>query len=409
MRSVQKIKKRILVVGTYPIVQPRHGGQKRLSAIMEEYNNFFEKALYVSVFYSGFYSQFTKQDIPLGREGVKQVEGSPLTGDIICGKAIFYDPEVKKKMIKTINNFKPDIIHIEQPYPYLGLKPLLEELGSTSKIVFGSQNIEGPMKSDILRPYGVDKKIIQDIEREINAVERDLSVNCDLLLACTRADLEAHEKMGATNCVLAPNGVKRPEIKSKDVMYWKNKFSRDGIEDTAVFVGSAHPPNWAGFIGMVGKEVGFLSSHQRVVIAGSVSDYAETEIKKESFNISDATFWLRAVSAGRLSEDRLQGLIASADTVLLPITEGGGSNLKTAEAIIADKKVVATSHALRSFEWFREFPNVWVADSKEDFHNAILAAFNAPKKSRKTNETALAESVLWNNCLSDMVKKVAEL
>lgn len=406
---MSKVNKRILVVGTYPIASPRHGGQKRLDAIVEEYKKNFEAVKYISVFFEGFYAEYSKDDIALGREGEIKVHQSPMTGDIICGEAIFEDPEVKKKFTAALLEFKPDIIHIEQPYPYLGLKPLLAELQMTPKLVFGSQNIEAPMKRDILKDYNVDEKTIQAVEEQIHGLEVELSRVSDLVVACTQADLEAHKKMGAKNTVLAANGVSRLVTTQAAEAYWKRVYGDMGVAKTAVFVGSAHPPNWAGFLRMVGKGLGFVPQDARIVAAGSISDFFDREISEDSLDIQDVTFWKRAYSAGRLSEEKLRAIINVADVILLPITEGGGSNLKTAEAIIADKKVVATSHALRSFEWFREFPNVWVEDDPEKFREAIATAFAAEKKERTNQQQTQAEMVLWGNCLAKLVAKAREL
>jgi hypothetical protein len=182
-----------------------------------------------------------------------------------------------------------------------------------------------------------------------------------------------------------------------------------GVEKTAVFVGSAHPPNWAGFLRMIGKGLGFVPGNARIVAAGSISDFFDREVHEDSLDIQDVTFWKRAISAGRLSEEKLRAIINVADIILLPITEGGGSNLKTAEAIIADKKVVTTSHALRSFEWFRDFPNVWVEDDPAKFKKAITIAFTATKKERTDRQQKQAEAVLWENCLKSLIKNMREL
>lgn len=406
---MQKVKKRILVIGTYPIILPQHGGQKRLSAIVEEYKKRIAEVKYVSVFFDGFYSKYSSDDIPLGKVGRDLVYASPLTGDIICGKAIFEDPVVKQKFTKLLRTFSPDIIHIEQPYPYFGLKPLLAELKMTPTIVFGSQNVEGPMKDDILRGYGTDRGLIDDAVEQINNIELALSRDADLVVACTKDDLRAHKAMGAKRLVLAPNGVAEPLIQKSALQHWSRLFAEKGIDQTAIFVGSAHPPNWAGFTSMIGKALGFVLNNQRIVIAGSISDYAGREIGLDKLSIAESTFWLRAYSAGRLSESRLVGLIEQSDVILLPITEGGGSNLKTAEAIISDKKVVTTSHALRSFEWFKDYPNVWVADSPIEFRKAISDAFEATSIERTKEQKKLAESVLWRNCLRAMTEEVSSL
>lgn len=406
---MQKLKKRILVIGTYPILLPQHGGQKRLSAIISEYKKIMTDVKYVSVFFDGFYSKYSVDDIPLGKTGRDQVYASPLTGDIICGRAIYEDVEVKRKFTKLLKQFSPDIIHVEQPYPYLGLKPLLNELGMKPRIVFGSQNVEGPMKADILKSYGTDQTLIDKAVKEINEIEIELSKDADLLAACTNEDLVAHVSMGSRKTVLAPNGVAVPQTSKSALQHWGHLFEKDGIEKTAIFVGSAHPPNWTGFTTMVGKGLGYVRENQRIVIAGSISDYADREIGLDNLSIAEATFWLRAYSAGRLSEDSLVGLIKQSDVILLPITEGGGSNLKTAEAIISNKKVVTTSHALRSFEWFREYPNVWVADTPTKFRNAIVEAFEAETIERSDKQMQLAESVLWRNCLHALAEEVSKI
>jgi hypothetical protein len=404
-----KVSKRILVVGTYPIVSPRHGGQKRLDAIVEEYKKNFTAVKYVSVFFEGFYAEYSQDDIALGREGEIKVHQSPMTGDVICGEAIFDDKEVKQRFSAMLTTFNPDIIHIEQPYPYLGLKPLLDELGMKPKIIFGSQNIEAPMKRDILKDYNVDEETIEVVEKKIHELEVDLSRTSDLVVACTKSDLVVHEKMGARHTVLAANGVSRLVTTQAAESYWRHTYDAMGVEKTAVFVGSAHPPNWAGFLRMVGKGLGFVPVNARIVAAGSVSDFFDREISEDSLDIQDVTFWKRAFSAGRLSEDKLRAIINVADVILLPITEGGGSNLKTAEAIIADKKVVATSHALRSFEWFRDFPNVWVEDDPAKFKEAIVSALMTVKKERTSLQQKQAEAVLWENCLESLIKNVREL
>jgi len=403
------VHKKILLLSTYPIKNPRHGGQKRTRAIYEAYKQDFAEVRHSAVFFRGFYHDYGKDDIPLGRTGEQLVMRSPLTGDIVCGEAIYKDPLVNKKMIKLITELNPDIIHIEQPFPYLGLRPLLDELNMKPKLVFGSQNIEAPMKREILESANVPTKDIDTAVHIIAELEHELSKNSDLVVACTELDLNKHTEMGAKKVVLAPNGIAPIKTSQNSRDHWQSQYKRMGVKRIVLFVGSAHPPNWTGFWQMVGKALGFIPADTRIVVAGSISDYFEREIKPEALDIEDATFWLRAFSAGRLSEERLGALIEQSDIMLLPITEGGGSNLKTAEAILADKKVIATSHALRSFEWFKHFPNVWVADNQKDFQKSIDEALEAPFNERTAEQKRLAQQVKWDNCLADMVKVVSRL
>ena len=400
---------KILVVATYPIKNPQHGGQKRADAIVTNYKAHFSSVKFVAVFAKDFYKNHSSSDIAVSFESERLIGNSPLTGDIICGQAILRDQKVKRKFTKLLREYNPDIIHIEQPFAYLGLKPLLNELGMNPKIIFGSQNIEAPMKREILKNARVPEADIAVAENLINDLEHELSRKCDLLVACTKSDLALHKEMGATRTVLAPKGVTLPQINSSDIERWQQIFQNKGIKNSVLFVGSAHPPNWVGFLDIVGKGLGFIPTDCRIVLAGSICDYFEKEITDKNLEIEDATFWLRAYSAGRLTEKRLVALIQASETIILPITEGGGSNLKTAEAIIANKKVVATSHALRSFEWFKDYPNVWVADTKEDFQDAIIDSLGVGFVERTPEQVEKARYVLWGHCLSTLIEEAKQL
>lgn len=401
--------KKILLVSTYPIKNPKHGGQKRTGAIYDAYTKAFSAVKHSAVFSKSFYTDYDVDDIPLSQDSESLIAQSPLTGDIVCGEAIYKDEKVKKRMTVLLQSFQPDIIHIEQPFPYLGLKPLLKELNLKPKLVFGSQNIEAPMKREILAGAAVTEPEIQNAETIIGDLERSLSTESMLVVACTQEDLQAHKALGASDLVLAPNGIAKSHTKHRDLKHWQTEFKKQDVQNTVLFVGSAHPPNWTGFTDMVGKGLGFIPRDTRIVVAGSICDYFEREISPDNLDIQDATFWLRAISAGRLSERSLGALIMLSDVVLLPITEGGGSNLKTAEAILADKKVVATSHALRSFEWFKDFPNLWVADSPTEFRRKISEALDTPFIQRSKEQKKAAKKVEWSNCLADMIKAVTEL
>lgn len=401
--------RKILVVSTYPIKNPKHGGQKRTAAIFNAYKQKFAQAKHSAVFFKGFYSDFDEDDIPLGKNGQDQVMRSPYTGDIIAGKAIIDDPKVKNRFSKILTSFNPDIIHIEQPYPYLGIKPLLKELRLNPKIIFGSQNIEAPMKREILESAGLSSDHIANAEGIIEKLERSFSLESDLVVACTQGDLKAHEKLGARKIVLAQNGIDKSTTNAQSLNYWRNIFDKNNIKKTVLFIGSAHPPNWTGFKDMVSLGLGFLPLDSRIVVVGSISDFFEREVDQNSLNMENATFWLRAISAGRVNEQFLGALIQLSNVILLPITEGGGSNLKTAEAILADKKVVATSYALRSFDWFKDFPNLWIADTASMFREHIIEALNTPHKPRTLEQNRLVKRVEWNNCLSEMLKQVENL
>lgn len=402
------VRKSILLIGTYPIKNAQHGGQKRMQAIMRAYRKHFGTVRYVGVFFKGFYKDYSEHDIALGDRYTKQFQESPFTGDVLCGNAIFDDPEVKRRMIAHIREIKPDIIEIEQGYPYLGLRRLLAELDLHPKLVFSSHNVEAPMKREILEGAGVPETEVKRIEQEIADIEQSLAQASDLVIGCTPADVQAYKRMGAKHTVLAPNGMAPIHTTDTDLRQWQDRFAEEGIAKTVLFVGSAHPPNWTGFSQMIGLGMGFLAFDTRLLLAGGICDYFENNIK-ESNNIEHATFWQRVIACGRPSDDSLGALIQLADVIVLPLTEGGGSNLKTAEAILADKPIVATSHAFRSYEKYVKLPNIYIADTPKAFRAAIGAALAATPRKRTVSQQELASQVLWQNRLKDLVNEVTAL
>lgn len=400
---------KILILGTYPIANPQHGGQKRLDAIVKEYDEAGFTVRYSAIYHKPFYADSGKYDISLPAKYQSIINSEPFTGDIICGKAIYEDESVKTKIKNLILEFKPDIIQIEQAFPYIGLRPLLNEIDFKALLIFSSHNIEYAMKEEMLISLGYDDSFIDDKVALIKENEIKLATVADLTVAVSEADVKELKKFGARKIILARNGIYKSNPSPESVEYWKDTFQKLSVKKIVLFVGSAHPPNWIGFNDMVGLGLGFIPLDTRIVFAGSISEYAQSELKKLKYNIGATTFLKRAYFAGRLSEDRLVGLISMADVVLLPITEGGGSNLKTAEAVASGKKIVATNYAFRGFDSQAGLPNIYLADKPEQFRASIVEALGKEVITRNAEEKNIEKQVLWPICLSELTKEVAKL
>lgn len=401
--------KKILIFSTYPIKNPQHGGQKRLTAIVKELRSEVMQVKHVAVFHPDHYQFCDKDDIPIRGKLAQRINQSPFTGDLECGEAIYNDNYVKNRVKKIIKHFEPDIIDIEQAFPYLGIKPLLNELNLQPIVVFGSHNIEYSMKEEMLKSLNYPLKETIKIINKIKNIEVQLAVDSKIVFAVSKSDVKELKALGAKRCVLAPNGIYKTKASQKDIDYWAQHFKLMGVRKVALFVGSAHPPNWFGFQEMVGRNLGFLPKDIRVVFAGSIADYVKHELSKLPLDLGAVTIDKRAYFAGRLSEERLAGLIEFAKVLMLPITEGGGSNLKTAEAIISGKNVVATTYAFRGFETLKKLPGIVLADKQEEFRKSLLESLDSPDPKRSEAEIKLQNSVDWSNCLKELIKEYKAL
>jgi len=393
------IRKKLLVIAPYPITSPRHGGQKRTKALVENYKMFVRDVKFVAVFHKASYPDFDAEDIALGQiENLNLIDKKPYAMDQIIGKAIDNDTHVRSQFAKVLQEYQPDIIHVEQSFLYEGLSILLKELNLHPFLIFGSQNIEYKMKAAIYDNQPIPETEKRELVEETRQIEARFSKEAQLVVAVSKGDAEALTEMGADKVVVAPNGIERLHPTKEALVYWEAFKREKNIRHMIGFVGSGHPPNYTGFIDMVGLDTQFLAKDEKIVMAGGVSEYFKATYAYGSSK-KHTKFWSGVVPVGFLDEDILTGFIASCDVIILPITSGGGSNLKTAEALLSGKKIVATDYAFRGFEAYEKLPNIRRANEKPDFQEALKEALKAGYIERSQQEMALVQQVSWEYCL----------
>jgi hypothetical protein len=392
--------RRVLILGTYPIKNPIHGGQRRTEAIQ----NFYKKHLglknvkYIAVYNPHAYHEAAKDDIAVGPATLKKITAHNFAEDVICGQAIIEDPLVRKKIERILEKFNPDTIQFEQAYPYLGFKKLTTEARSQKlKLIYSSHNVEYKMKEEIYSNLAIDSHEANKYLKLIKDNEQELAKSSEFVIAVSEDDKRKIESMTDKNVVVAPNGVSELHPDVDSVEYWHKYFRSKGIVKSAVFIGSAHPPNAHGLEEMVLNKIGFLPPDSKVFVIGGVCDLIRQE--HTGLTINDILYQQRTELLGKLDESRKDGLIAACDVVLLPITQGGGSNLKTAEAILSGKKVVATEFAMRSFDSFVAHKRIRVARNPEEFKKAILEQFNQEEPEVSRAEQDQSRLVTWEECL----------
>jgi len=398
--------KRILILGNYPVVNPQHGGQKRVEAIYRAYKGKSWSVMYVAIIPSKFYLMRGKHDIAVSESTMHAIEAQPLLGDILCGEAVYDDPKVKSRLLGIIMRFSPDIIQLEQPYIYLGLKKLLADINYSGKIINSTQNIEFRMKEDIYKGEGMPAPDRKRIVEKIRALEKDLAQDAVLNVAVSEKDAtQLADLLDAKNIIVIANGMNQAKPEPYYIRKWKHYFRARDVQREILFVGSAHQPNMTGFMKMVGKKVGFLPKHARIVVVGGVSDLIKDSLRDEV--VEDVCMPLRVELLGRRSEGDLNALLSLADTIILPITEGGGSNLKTAEALLSGKRIVATEHAFRGYDAYRTLPGIDITDSPQRFREFI-------ERNVESSDSLLlprpeTEGVLWEHILADLTERVEQL
>ncbi len=398
--------KRILVLSTYPVEEPLHGGQKRVQATLDFYKSIFGEVRFVAVSHGRFYDKYGPHDLIIkDQKIIKEMERVPYLSDLISGEAIYEDKYVRSKLGKMMNEFKPDVIETVQIFPYVGLKKILSELRIRPKIILNSQNDETRLKRDILEGVKIPSAEKQVYLNRVERLEEKCSKEADLVIAVNQSDADRHIELGAKKCVVIPNGISKVVPTQAALDHWLKFKKEKEVDNLITFVGSAHPPNLIGFETMVGYDLNFLPEKTCLMLAGGVSNHIQQELVMKKNNQAKQ-FWQRAWPLGNLSDDNLAGLIRISDVIILPITSGVGSNLKTAEAILADKKVVATHLAFKTFESFSTLPNIYFAKNQDSFKESIVTALRTQKVKRNNKQQALARKVQWKYCLTPLRRHI---
>ncbi len=384
----------VLQISTYPIVRPLHGGQIRVKEIREELANLGHEIRSIS--FSEFSHQYydDELDFKLSDTVLNRIVKTPFSNDLATALESEKSKGMHNFLKKHLLEFKPDYIFLEQPWLWPLVKNFLEEgLLVNTQLVYSSQNIEYLTKKSIFE----SNKIVDtcDVINSIKKLESDLCNHASVVIGCTQTDLDEFAKLGAKKLVLCPNGITTNTPTTTAINKIKHLI---GKREYALFVGSAYPPNAQGFWAMLGNSMAWLNPDQMIIAVGGCSLILE-DFAPEQSRIYDFVNFDRIKRLGFVENDELAALIDGAKMLILPITSGGGSNLKTAEAIMSCKPVVATEKACRGFDLTNKLSNFEICYEQSDFIDGIKKAFDNPCSSIGTEELNLRESVLWKNTL----------
>jgi glycosyltransferase involved in cell wall biosynthesis len=392
---------RLLDLATYPVARPFSGGQLRRRAIARAY-----RAAGIATRLCAVYDchqhggdDIDRWDLPFdARRSSHRAELAP-ADDLRAGLFAAEDDATFRQIAAIADRFAPDAIQLEHPWCWPAVERLLARSSRPRpRIIYSAHNVEGPLRRQML----ADVPGAEPVCRLVEIIEAAAVHDADLVLAVTSADAEAFRSMGARHVHVYVNGVDRRPVMPAAQADWR---ARLGSEPMALFVASGHPPNALGFMDLLGPALGFLPPDRKIVVVGSV---AGTLMATDGFQPWEGINRSRIHFTGPLAEVDLAALLALAQVIILPITAGGGSNVKTAEALHAGRYVVGTSLAFRGFERFLELPGVYRYDDPADFRRRLVEQLEAPPP--VGGNEALRRELLWSATLRglpDLVRQLA--
>jgi glycosyltransferase involved in cell wall biosynthesis len=375
---------KILQLGTYPIKRPQHGGQRRVSALRSAYRAAGLEAEYLAVYHPGAFSPATvgRHDIPIGPVTRARIARSPYLEDVFAGESLLHDQECRERFLSFWRRFRPDVVAFEHPYLWASLRRLIED-GALPRcpVIYSSQNVESDMKAEIYA-HTLPPAERRPAAEKVRQVEDDLARHCDVLVAVHHHDAERLRRAGKP-CLLMPNGGEVQKVPGSARRKWARRLS-DSRRRRALFVGSNHLPNYQGFAQLLGPALGYLPPGTELLIVGGVCNLfrASPLCTGPLAGVNESRMRL----LGCLPDGDLAALIELSQLVLLPITSGGGSNLKTVEALLSGKPIVGTRYAFRAYEDFAACGRVTLADEPAAFKRALREQLETADGARRSLE-----------------------
>ena len=306
----------------------------------------------------------------------------------------------RTQLLRRIRTGGYDFIQVDLLWVWPLVRQCLRDLEPgipRPRIIYSSQNIEQEMKRQILSQLGAPQHVVDRYGAEVLELERDMVRSADLLFAVSIVDQRYLNTIGERNdCVLAKNGTSLSTVPDETTEHWRPILPRDPF---AVFISSAHPPNAVGFFSVFGSSMAFLPPDCRLVIAGGVTALVEScPPYKRWAAINDA----RTLRLGIIDDIGIAALRRFAHVFVLPITAGGGSNIKTAEALMTGTYVLGTSTAFRGFEDFMGEPGVYVEDDPTEFRSRLVQLLGEERPILSQSARDRRRRLLWESTLAPM-------
>jgi glycosyltransferase involved in cell wall biosynthesis len=388
---------RLLQINTFPTLRPVHGGQRRAhhTARVLEAAGFEVRrvAAYRFEYYAGHPSE-PAVDLKPTTEPRK-----PTTWLFDGVKWLVQDTAALAAFHALCESAAPDAILLEEPWLWPALRTLPAVASGALPVVCNSYNIEGPLFAQVVPGGGPHAEAAA---AEVGAIEAEIAVRAAACSAVTAEDAAALVALGARRVVVASNGVER---RYRTHLAGALPDALDPSLCYVLYVASAHPPNASGIPDLFTAMLTALRPLERLVVAGGVCQLINRWFYERGGPSHLARG--RAVLFGEISDFCLDGLIANASGIVLPLRKGGGSNLKTAEALDSLLPVVVTPTAMRGYEEYSGLEGVIVAEDAAAFAAGLRRVFDDPPPRRQPGPAL--DRLLWDSTLRPIVDLVREV
>ena len=379
---------RILQMTTYSLENPDHGGKLRCHHIRNALRTRFD--VQTLSFEWGEYSDTRTKSVVLDKRKWGSLGIDGITSDFGINTYLDHESACYSKVANLVRDYSPDSIIIEQPF----LWPLVERLMNDGiickrvSVIYSSQNIEVHIKREIYKKY-YPAVLASKYAAYVDAIEKAAIRSCSAAIAVTSDDAEYIRDVSPSKAIsVYSNGHSKLGATSEDDK-WRRRFSAQ--DRNWVFVGSCHPPNINGLRDLL-KALKLLddgTKRMALWVLGSVGNCLVNEAV--GFRQDDFP-WLHIL--GPVPGDDITSAIMCSSGVVLPIWEGGGSNLKTAQALLSGKCVLGSEFSFRGFENFSNEGGVSLTADADGLARLVVKSHPLERYPRSDSVAALTWEVI---------------
>jgi len=395
--------RRVLGFGTFPAVKPVHGGQRRAAAFRNFYASVEIEYIYACIYDASHYAPplVGPHDLALIAPQTAEAPVSVI-GDYLSGRQGVTHEASLQHFLKVLEQVRPDALQLEQPFMWPLVKKLRAMTGAGRlPLIYSSYNVEAPLKDKLLANEGVPAESRRRIRDSIEEMEAEVCREATLVVCVSTAERNHYlQYCGPEKIIVVPNGVDRPPPLIQEYAPCRELF---GGRPFMFVVGSAYGPNIEGVCKYVFENGAFMVPPiKSIAVCGGVSDGVLGDPTYRRFLAGNSQ---RVHFFPKIEDSELWAIKSVCHVVALPIHTGGGSNLKTAEALTLGKWVVATPVAMRGYDAYLGCDGLLLAEDAKSFRIAIARALRSPPLAISETSRGAREALYWDRCFGDTALK----
>lgn len=345
-------RKRIVVLATFAIDDPRHGGQLRCRNLYGSLTDDADVEVLALVDHG---QPHGRQHLAPGLDQIlvprtlehtqtaddlTEAARTPVS-DLVAGSHIHQTPAYLAELRQALAG--ADAVILAEPY----LLPALEAVDATVATVYDAYNVESDLKASVFGDTEVGRRLLA----EATELERRAVHTAGHVTTCSAADAATlAERYGRAieDFTVIPNGTVVPDAWPTPAerralgARWRERAWRIGATGPmpgalAVFFGSWHPPN-------------IEAAKLLVEVAGELPQVALVSVGHHGQAFEGKDLPRNVLFTGTVNDVTRTRLLAAADVALNPMRSGSGTNLKLVEYLAAGVPTVSTPFGARGLE-----------------------------------------------------------